>query len=410
MTTEATTNEKSQKQHNHVTHIQHDHRHKNLWKNPKSVGNDDSNYAENICGKRYNHKDNSCRSPTKKRKKTPQYNQMVDINNCHNPDLSIEKDLNESLHQSLSDQGIFETKDGDDKRRQVIKNLENLLLEWVECLELEQMSKTGDITNKMYKKNENQSIKKNFRNNQVQLCTFGSYRLNVHRHDSDIDALVLLTSNNPKFTRADFFSSFVTILQKNEFVSQLHPIPAAYTPVIKFKMYSISVDLVFAKLKNSSLNSQLCLNNKSNKRAKYDNENKIDEDNNRNNFFRIEESHLIGVDDAEVRSLNGVRVTQFLLDYVPNIQNFRTTLRAIKQWATVHGLYSNVLGFLGGINWAILVARICKQHPNDSPSKLLYFFFHTYANWKWPRPVRLLPANDKAPPGGENYTHIIIVQ
>lgn len=83
-----------------------------------------------------------------------------------------------------------------------------------------------------------------------------------------------------------------------------------------------------------------------------------------------------------MRSLNGVRVTQLILDMVePNIEAFRVTLCAVKEWAIIHGVYSNILGFLGGINFAILVAWVCKKHPESNPSTLLRIFFRTFAMW-----------------------------
>jgi len=81
------------------------------------------------------------------------------------------------------------------------------------------------------------------------------------------------------------------------------------------------------------------------------------------------------------------------------VENFRLTLRAVKEWARVHGLYSNVLGFLGGVNWAILVAWVSKRNPDAPASKLLQLFFRTFANWSWPNQV-VLSSDQKQPPKG----------
>lgn len=69
------------------------------------------------------------------------------------------------------------------------------------------------------------------------------------------------------------------------------------------------------------------------------------------------------------------RATKALLSLVPHPNHFRTALRAVKAWARRRGVYSNVLGFLGGINWAILVAFVCQLYPTALPATLLARFF-----------------------------------
>ena len=99
---------------------------------------------------------------------------------------------------------------------------------------------------------------------------------------------------------------------------------------------------------------------------------------------------LKNLDVKCVKSLNGCRVTdeilrqvsfqnlllhfQVIVPQVPNVNNFRLTLRSIKLWAKKHGIYSNVMGFLGGVSWAMLVARVCQLYPNAAPSTLLQVF------------------------------------
>ena len=76
-------------------------------------------------------------------------------------------------------------------------------------------------------------------------------------------------------------------------------------------------------------------------------------------------------------------MTDIILKLVPNQETFKTTLRCIKLWAKNRGIYSNVLGYLGGVAWAILVANICIIFPHLAPNKLLYNFFRFYSQWEW---------------------------
>ena len=136
---------------------------------------------------------------------------------------------------------------------------------------------------------------------------------------------------------------------------------------------------------------------------------------------------LKNLDVKCVKSLNGCRVTDEILRQVsfhnlllhfqvtflqvPNVNNFRLTLRSIKLWAKKHGIYSNVMGFLGGVSWAMLVARVCQLYPNAAPSTLLQVFsrnihslsinqsfrqkfFLVFLKWQWPQPVLLKKPED----------------
>jgi poly(A) polymerase len=66
----------------------------------------------------------------------------------------------------------------------------------------------------------------------------------------------------------------------------------------------------------------------------------------------------------------------------------------VKRWARAKGLYSNVLGLLGGVNCAILVAFVCQRYPRAGPATIVGRFFRIFDAWDWPNPVLI---NDPAP-------------
>ena len=61
----------------------------------------------------------------------------------------------------------------------------------------------------------------------------------------------------------------------------------------------------------------------------------------------------------------------------------------IKLWAKNRGIYSNAMGYLGGVSWAILVARTCQLYPNACASTIVHKFFRVFTKWEWPKPIML---------------------
>merc|ERR1719330_963352 len=86
-----------------------------------------------------------------------------------------------------------------------------------------------------------------------------------------------------------------------------------------------------------------------------------------------------------------------ILRFVPNPEVFRRTLCFVKCWAKRRGIYSNVLGFFGGITWALLVARVCQLYPYYAPSQLVNRFFRVYDQWNWSKPVMLCELVENVP-------------
>ena len=100
-----------------------------------------------------------------------------------------------------------------------------------------------------------------------------------------------------------------------------------------------------------------------------------------NELELFDDNLLKGLDERCVRSLNGSRVTDEILRLVPSIPAFRGALRCVKLWAKRRAIYSNVMGFLGGVAWAMLVARICQLYPNASAGTIVSKFFNIMYKW-----------------------------
>ncbi|KAF0892191.1 hypothetical protein E2562_014784 [Oryza meyeriana var. granulata] len=247
------------------------------------------------------------------------------------------------LENLLREEGLYESAEETAVREEVLRDLRGVVDRWVKRLTRQRGYPDGMV---------DQAI--------ALVLPFGSYRLGVHGRGSDIDALVV----GPSYVDrdSDFFDALAGALAETAAVTELQPVPGAHVPVIKMRFHGVQVDLLYASVCLPVVPSDLDLRDR---------------------------SVLRGLDLATVRSLNGVPVADEILRLVPDAGAFRTTLRCVKHWAKARGVYSNVAGFLGGVSWAILVARVCQLYPNAAPSMLLPRFFRIFARWKWPSPVML---------------------
>ena len=143
--------------------------------------------------------------------------------------------------------------------------------------------------------------------------------------------------------------------------------PDAHVPIMTLEYRGISIDLIFASLQQSSVPLSLSLDD--------------------NTLLR-------GLDETDLRSLNGTRVTDEILRLVPQQKTFRHALRAIKLWASRRAVYGNVMGFPGGVAWAMMVARICQLYPNATGALVTAKFFRLMRGWAWPSPVQLKNIED----------------
>jgi len=256
-------------------------------------------------------------------------------------------ELSAELETSLKPHGCFETEEELNHRMDVLSRLNDLVRKWI---------KDTSVS-----KNMPESMAENVGG---KIFAYGSYRLGVHNKGADIDTLCVAPRH---ILREDYFSTFLDMIRVQDEVTDLRPVPDAFVPVIKLCFDGIDIDLVFARLALKEVDDHQDLS---------------------------DPMLLKNLDPKCVRSLNGCRVTDEILKQVPNVEHFRLTLRCIKLWAKKHGIYSNVMGFLGGVSWAMLVARVCQLYPNAAPSTLVQKFFLVFLKWQWPQPVLLKKPED----------------
>ena len=218
-----------------------------------------------------------------------------------------------------------------------------------------------------------------------ELYTSGSYRLGVHEPGADIDTIVVAPN---LCGRDDFFGSnygsgdasggtvrdpdsLAERIRVHPDVTNFVPVEGAAVPILTFDWEGINIDLLFARLNASTVPANFDIDN---------------------------DAVLNGVDSATEKSLNGPRVTNLIAALVSGTderyQTFLTVVRLVRKWAKNRGLYSNKMGYWGGVNINIAVALVLQLYPNACPASLLRKFFLVFKSWRWPNPVMLTKPHD----------------
>ncbi|TVY82499.1 Poly(A) polymerase pla1 [Lachnellula suecica] len=258
-----------------------------------------------------------------------------------------ENQATNALIEELKRQNNYESTSETNKRTVVLQSLQSITEEFVRQVSRQQKLPENVVKNAGGK-----------------IFTYGSFRLGVFGPGSDIDTLVVVPKH---ITVEDYFQYFPELLIKmapQGSITDLTPVPEAFVPIIKFEYSGISIDLIFSRIEQSQVPKDLNLQ---------------------------DDNLLRGLSESELRSVNGNRVTDNILDLVPQKAIFRTALRAVKLWAQRRAIYGNIVGFPGGVAWAMLVARICQLYPKATSATVVLKFFRIMEQWQWPQPVLLKP-------------------
>ena len=259
------------------------------------------------------------------------------------------------------------------RRERVLNAMSQLCRLWIEGVCRDKMGLSEDIVQAASGQGRNL------------MFTSGSFRLGVHEPGADIDSICVAPS---MITRDHFFgniidpitgnvskdpSSLAELIKKHPDVTNFNAVETAAVPILTFDWEGVNIDLLFARLATSSIPPELDIDN---------------------------DSVLDGVDSATEKSLNGPRVTNLIAAMVSGTperyQNFLFVVRCVRKWAKARGLYSNKMGYWGGVNINIAVALVIQLYPNSSKGNLLRKFFLVFKSWRWPNPVMLCKPHDAA--------------
>ena len=273
----------------------------------------------------------------------------------------IEQDFQATLQAYCQDHIPMESVEGIRSRERVLNHLGALCRDWIRSV-CSQKGMPADVVDGAG----------------GQLYTSGSYRLGVHEPGADIDCILVAPA---VCSRQDFFGTSTIVtddanyrdpnslaerIRRHPEVTNFVPVEGAAVPILTFDWVGINIDLLFARLNINSVPPHFDIDN---------------------------DAVLDGADGATEKSLNGPRVTNLIAAFVSGTpqryQAFLTVVRCVRKWAKARGLYSNKMGYWGGVNCNLAVALTVQLYPNACPAALLRRFFLVFKTWRWPQPVML---------------------
>lgn len=228
-----------------------------------------------------------------------------------------------------------------DRRRRVLEQLRDITRQWIKATMISDFGMSAAEADLVGGR----------------IFTTGSYRYNVHTSGSDIDVVLIAPE---RITRRHFFTTLVQRLRDKRTITDVSFAEEAVVPIISMKFEGVDLDLSFCAIKQARIPDDINM---------------------------MDDRVLVGLDETSVKSVNGVRVAQALIDLVPQVAVFRAALRFMKPWAKSRGLYSVKFGFPSGIGWAILVAKVCQSYPKLNAAGILFRFFKFYKQWFRADPV-----------------------
>uniref|UniRef100_A0A914HZ60 polynucleotide adenylyltransferase n=1 Tax=Globodera rostochiensis TaxID=31243 RepID=A0A914HZ60_GLORO len=231
------------------------------------------------------------------------------------------------------------------------------------------------------------------------LLVGGSFLLGVHTVESDVDTICVVPEH---ITSEQFFGtrkctprarhkcdedSLMCAFCQRLNVQSLQRIANARVPLLKVTLAcQLKIDILFASIpglksikidgENSAQIADLI--GKLADRIKL-----LQNSGDQNDKIKSEQMQRM------VRSLAGYHSNLKLIELNQNFDTHRKFVLALKLWAKNNYIYSNILGFFGGVSLNVLATKIALIYPGASVPFMLKRFFLTFCHWEWPLPVQI---------------------